>query len=148
MTSYPQISDDPGVQAAYESMRDAGESHNISEMLATKRLPGSLTDREFFRGAGTLADQFRGEEEMLTTLAANARREGVSLNYTDVYCPPIAEYPLDPKACVPAGGGRGYVKDLCRKRGLGCEGLVKVKPSGPSTAEINPPPTPRKRRRL
>lgn len=134
---WPKVSDDPQVQRFYEKMRAGGESHNIAEILATRQVPGSNTDRELFANKGTLRDQFRGEEHLLTVLERNARREGVTLNDCSLYEPALARYPLDPKACVPPTEGRSYIRRVCTEYGWACEGVVNVKPSGPTIAELD-----------
>ena len=42
----------------YLHQRKQGASHNIAAMTAMQAAPGSLTDREFFAGMGTLDQQF------------------------------------------------------------------------------------------
>jgi len=50
--SYPLISNDLYVQRSYEAMRDNGQSHNMAEMLATRRGPALETDTRFMTGWG------------------------------------------------------------------------------------------------
>lgn len=133
--SYDVISTDPAVQAHYELCRSKGTSHNLAMIFATRRAPGSLSDREFFAGRGTLSDQFRGDERTLDLLVAEAKNKGYSPSPNDVYVSALANDFGDPLAFVPAAGGRGHVKKVCEMRGHGCEGLVSVKPSG----MIDPP---------
>jgi hypothetical protein len=147
MRPFPIVSDVPSIQRFYEALRSKGESHSIAEILAFRQVPGSKTDRELFRGRGHLADQFKGEESLLGQLAANARREGVILEEAGLYEPAIARYPLDPKAVIPPGGGRSYIRSYCEEQGLGCEGMVKVKSSSETVAEREKRTTTRRRRK-
>lgn len=128
----PIISDDPRIQALYEQSRAAGSSHKLAEMLAFQSPPGSLTDREFFSGQGTLADQFKGDEAMLKRLVSTAASNGRRPQASDVYCSGLARFPGDPEAFVPSSGGRNYIRRLSEQRGHACHGAVEVKKREPT----------------
>jgi hypothetical protein len=144
MTAWPRISDHQETQALYEESRAAGSSHAIALICATRQPPGAVTDREFSRGIGTLAQQFDGEIPVLRQLVANARRNGYTPSDTDWYNPALVRPevgPGDPQAFIPHDGGRGHVKRVCRKNGWPCEGAVTVKatpvrPAGPPEPPI------------
>lgn len=85
------------------------------------------TDSTFFAGAGTLLDQFDGDEAELNRVMTNCKKQGGKPSLNDFYAPGIARSTGDPAAFIPASGGRGYVKQLCEQRGTGCEGMVNVK---------------------
>lgn len=121
------VSDNPLTQAFYEEMRSRGESHNMAELLALRQFPGTMTDREFFEGQGTLADQFKGDEAMLNTIIERARSKGYNPNPNDVYVSALANDVGDPLAFVPPTGGRGHIQKVCEKRGTSCHGAVEVK---------------------
>lgn len=153
--AYPVISSDPVVQARYEQARAQGSQHVWAEMFALRRSPGAKTNREFFRGTPTLADQFRGDESMLEKLVEKAERLGRRPHYTDVYAPELCSQeigPGDPAAFVPASEGTSHVKRVCQKRNLDCSGLVNVttptldpkdRPK-PKKIPDNPIPTPKR----
>lgn len=104
--------------------------------------PGTLSDREFFAGRGTLADQFQGDEQTLKLLVAEAQRRGYTPGPNDVYTPTLARDFGDPLAFVPPTGGRGHIKKVCEMRGDECQGLVNVKSRemvGPSKQDDGPP---------
>jgi hypothetical protein len=124
---YPVISDDSEVQAFYVEARRLGESHRIAEIVALRKVPASKTDVELFRGRGTLADQFKGQEDTLSEMVTKATQNGRTPQYTDLYEPSIANYPGDPEAFIPASGGRGHIKAVCEKNGWDCDGMVKVR---------------------
>ncbi|HUU84203.1 MAG TPA: hypothetical protein VM243_11935 [Phycisphaerae bacterium] len=113
------ISDNPAVQARYEQMRAAGESHNIAEMLATRQAPRSVTDREFLSGECS-GNQFVGDEKTGNRYRAIAEAAGVSVT-GKVYKGSLARFPGDPKAWV---NGRGDVKRRCIEENWSCDGMV------------------------
>ncbi len=120
---WPIVSQDAETQGFYESMRAAGESHSIAEMLAFRQCPMSNTDREFMEGRGGCYDQFKGQQEVGDYYAGIAKDAGISVGGR-VYLSGLAAFPGDPRAWV---DGRGDVKRLCEERGWNCEGSVNVK---------------------
>lgn len=120
--SYPIISDDPAVQAFYEARRAEGTCHNMAEIFATRRAPGCVTDREFWRPKHSMTDVnvavMRSDEQ-------EARAAGINTNGM-YYMKTMSDGrgPQDPEAWV---AGRGDVKRLCEKRNYDCEGTVKHK---------------------
>jgi hypothetical protein len=99
-------------------------------MIACQRGPGLVTDNAFFAGQPPLRDQFRDKRQLKKVLAS-ARRHGYKPSPSDVYEPGLARFQGDPEAFVPRTGGRGYIKNLCHKRGWGCNGAVNVEPAEP-----------------
>jgi hypothetical protein len=128
---FPVVSSDVRVQRLYEESRREGTSHKLAEMFALRQFPGLRTERTFYRmnHIGTLADQFAGEEHNLEILAAKAKAQGRTVNYTDVYNESLAKEPLDPNALVPRGQGRSYIKRVCERNDWECHGAVEVKRS-------------------
>jgi hypothetical protein len=123
ITEWPEISDDPEVQSRYVAMRECGESHSISEMLAFQQAPipkddtvwlKSMRPREQFANAPEIVQKAYTEE----ALAAGHNISGA------VYVPGLARRPGDPEAWV---HGLGDVKKRLEERGWGSEGDVNVK---------------------
>lgn len=125
--AYPVISEDPHVQAFYEMSREKGNTHKFAEMVATRKPPRAMTDRELFEGVGTLGKQFAGEEDNLEYLVRVAKAHGGSVGYNDVYMANLARFPGDPEAFVKPGGGRGQIKEFCERNGMECHGAVETK---------------------
>lgn len=117
----------PAVQAFYIRMVENGESPMIAELLALRKPPGSLTDRELFKDVGTLEKQFAGDEVMLNHITRVAKSYGYTPNNNDFYNSALAEFTGDPRAFIPATGGREHIRKECERQGKSCEGLVKVK---------------------
>lgn len=105
----------------------AKQKARFAEMLALRSPPKAMTDREFFEGRGTLDKQFEGNQEALDRVIKPAMKRGYKPNPNDVYTPALAAYPGDPKAFVPATGGRGHIEKVIRDRGWSIEGAVNVK---------------------
>src|SRR5262249_43676632 len=109
------------VQAAYEEMRAAGQTHTIAEILATRRAPASRTDREFLLGHCN-GSQFQDQPKLGDHYKNVAEANGQDTT-GKVYLSQLANFPGDPEAWV---SGRGDVERVCRERGWGCEGHVNV----------------------
>lgn len=101
------------------------KSGSVERLMPTRF--GTVTDRELFRNQGTLADQFAGAEDQLDYVVKTAQRHGYRPSYTDLYLPSLARFPGDPKAFVPASGGRGHIRSVCAERGHDCEGIVQYR---------------------
>lgn len=127
--SFPRISNNPAVQAEYEAMRAAGESHGIAEICATRQCPGIVTDSLFNIGQVN-HNQFANDPDTGRRYLKIARRRGVNVSGA-TYMGSLARFPGDPEAWV---HGRGDVKRLCDRRGYSCEGSVNVK-----VREVAPP---------
>jgi hypothetical protein len=133
---YPIISNDPVLQAEYEAMREAGESHNFAEMAALRAPPGSIgSDRAFLEGHCN-GRQFEREPIVGDYYKREAAAAGVDIT-GKVYLSQLAERPGDPRAWV---SGRDDVKRVCEERGWGCQGSVTVAAQG---LGATPPPAPR-----
>ncbi len=76
------------------------------------------------RGQGTLADQFKGDDENLDLLTATATQHGRRPNPNDVYKPALANFPGDPAAFVPCDDPENHVLNVCKARGEDCRGVV------------------------
>lgn len=109
----------------HEAVSSAADKARLDDMFAAKSPPQSLTDREYFAGKGTLADQFKGEEHILAHLVKNAEKRGYKPGMNDVYCAGLArDAEGDPLAFIPATGGRGHIKRVCEATNRSCEGIV------------------------
>ena len=140
------ILNDPAKLARYRRlMRISGGNREYALRMVGGELfpaPGTCSDREFYAGKGTLADQFEGEEQILGKVVAAARDHGYNPSPNDVYTPALADFPGDPAAFV-SGDARGHIRRVCEGRGEECHGLVNVKRSeigvapddGPAIAE-------------
>lgn len=99
---------------------EADDESRLRDIIETRQFPGTMSDREFFAGHGTLADQFKGEEKVLEKVVSEARRQGYNPNPNDVYVPRLAMSIGDPAAFVSPTGGRGQIKKVCQMRDKDC----------------------------
>jgi hypothetical protein len=104
-------------------MREAGESHNISEMLATQDFPGTRTDREFNQGRCN-GNQFEKTPGLGDYYKARAEAAGVNTT-GKTYLSGLASFPGDPTAWV---SDRHDVLRVCREKGFKCSGAVDYTP--------------------
>ena len=130
---YPKVSDDRQEQAHYERlMRRSGGNHEYARRIAVGALfhgtTGLVTDVEFLRGAGTLAQQFEGAEDQLEDVLAGARARGFTPGIHDKYIGAIADDVGDPKAFVPPTGARHHVKRVAEINNLTVSGMVNHTP--------------------
>ena len=126
---WPLVSDDPRVQADYETMREDGQGHNFAEMCALQRPPNAIgTDSNFWRGGwnNNVPDEYRQQ----------ATAAGVSMTGKR-YLGQLARFPGDPSAWV---AGTGDIKAICESRGWGCDGAVKTKKSDLADVQADPQP--------
>ena len=128
-----KISDDPEIQADYERMRRAGESHTIAEMLALQETPALTTDSTFLAGKCN-GNQFEKTPHIGDYYRHVAESRGQNVK-GKVYLRQLADYPGDPRAWV---DGRGDVQRLCEERGDTCTGSVKVKGRSPGNRPSRP----------
>lgn len=117
---------DYGKLVTYLVLREQGNDHKLAAMFACRKAPASRTDRDLFAGRHTLAQQFAGNEKQLTAVVNAARRQGYNPGGNDLYDPCLAQTTGDPRAFIPATGGRGYVRRICEAQGLTCHGNVEV----------------------
>jgi len=94
-------------------------------MLSLQAPPGINTSDTFWAGRKSWVSVY-GEEYANRTKKALAAK-GVNLKPGDEYMPELARHPNDPEAVIPFGNARGYIKNLCEKRGWGVDGAVTVK---------------------
>lgn len=117
-----------GKYVQHEDMPDNG---NIAEMVrlgVAPTLHGG--DTYFFAGKGTLSQQFKGAEDQLDFIVAQARRKGYNPGVNDVYTGALARFPGDPAAFVPPSGGINHIKQVCEERDLECAGAFTRKRIG------------------
>lgn len=120
MTTIEQVSDDPYIQAFYEVLIEDGVSPSLADTLAHRKFPGIKTDATHFAGKWH-KDQFEGSQYG-RVVRKIAERKGVS-TVGKIYHHSLARYPGDPEAWVDS---RGDIARICKERGWGCEGEVKV----------------------
>ena len=93
-------------------------------MCAARQGPKLETDTTFTRGYATHPFGKRGLNEWTAKrYLAKAKKAGVSITGKR-YLSSLARYPGDPEAWV---SDRSDIKGLCKRRGWGCDGKVKVK---------------------
>lgn len=119
---YPIVSRDPARQARYVAMREAGESHNMAEILATGKCPGFTTDDMFIKGRFCSDRGKNGEDELRRIRKAEAA--GVSTTGKE-YFSSLADYPDDPTAWA---GSRDEVREIARRKGMTVHGMVEYQP--------------------
>lgn len=132
-STFRQVSGDRAVQARYEDLRLAGESHNMAELLATRSFPGLRTDSIFNEGRcnGNQFEQCPDRGEYYRRIA---EAQGVSTTGKS-YLSGLAQYPGDPRAWV---SDRGDVLRVARENNLTVSGYVEY---APPEAEPRPPVT-------
>lgn len=125
---YPKISDKFVVQVDYWKMRLDGQSHNMAEMLALKKFPGTRTDVEFNKGRCN-GNQFEhvpglGDHYRSVTEALGGSTTG------KFYCAQLADFPGDPTAWV---SDRSDVLRVAREKNFSVEGSVeyRAEPTAP-----------------
>lgn len=118
--------------AFYVRLRREGKDHRWAEMFASQRAPGAVTDDTFFAGIPRLAEQI-GSDKQVDRYVKAARKHGYNPSPNDVYQPGLARFPGDPEAFVSRTKGRGYIKELCQRRGWGCSGSVNVQAAEPTS---------------
>ena len=116
------VSSNPAIQARYEEMRRAGESHNIADVLAHKTGPGLRTDAIFNEGKFS-GDAGRIDAEQ-TWLRGQSEAAGVSTT-GKWYCRGLADFPGDPTAWV---GDRGDVVRIASEKNMRVHGYVEHTP--------------------
>lgn len=85
---------------------------------------------------GTLAQQFEGDEENLERKAkVYQRRFGHKPNIHSVYNPFVAAHTDDALAFIDQSDPEHHVRELCKRRGVGCVGDINIDAPPPS-----PPP--------
>lgn len=105
----------------------------LCEMFASRQAPSSVSDRELFKGWGTLDKQFGNDPKYLQHITRTAQRHGYRPNASDMYHPGLADFAGDPKAFIPATGGRGHVMKVIKQRNVTVdEPLYKHKATEPS----------------
>jgi hypothetical protein len=120
-----QVSNNPAVQARYEELRAAGQSHAMADMLAHRQFPGTRTEESFWRGR-RVSDQF-GEtpagKAMGEQYRAMAKAAGVN-PHGKVYQAGLASYPGDPSAWV---SDTSDVLRIAKEKNLNVSGAVTHK---------------------
>jgi hypothetical protein len=100
----------------YVGLLDKGQSESMAEILTVRQAPGLRTEasesaaRNQARGGSTLADQFRGAENLLEYRVAQAKKQGYTPNATDYYDSSVARFPGDKRAWLSGQQSAGDVK--------------------------------------
>jgi hypothetical protein len=121
---WPWVSKDLDRQERYVRMRLEGQSHNMAEILATGKFPGTRTDVEWNRGHVN-GNQF-AENPVQSKIGDYYRRlaeESGQSTTGKVYRSGLAQFPGDPRAWVST---RGEAEQYVRETGRSCHGLVNV----------------------
>jgi hypothetical protein len=122
---------DTGRVLAYLELREQGASHNWAAMCAAQKAPASRTDREFFAGRHTLAQQFAGNEQQLAAIVDAARRQGFEPQANMIYDSTLARTLGDPQAFLSPSGGVGELRRKVEAVGGSYDGAVKIKARQP-----------------
>ncbi len=117
--------EDAAKRNAYARMRLRGESHNLAELLASRRAPGiGITDSIFMSGRwGKAGIQ---DEEVANLYRQIAQDNGVS-SEGKTYCSQLASFPGDPSAWIDSVAD---VKRVAADKGMTLEGGINYTPSG------------------
>lgn len=118
---WPVISADNAIQEAYEAMRREGQSHNVAEMCALQVAPTGNTDATFLAGHCN-GNQFEKHPAIGDFYEREAAAAGVNVK-GKVYKSGLARFPGDPEAWI---NSKDDIKNICEKRGWGCQGSVNV----------------------
>lgn len=111
-----------GQTVTAQQFASAGDPKRFDEMIASGRVPGCLTDREFLQGHCN-GSQFEDTPSVGDFYKNEAKEAGVDCK-GKVYLSGLAAFPGDPKAWV---SGRGDAQRVLEERGWASEGAVKVK---------------------
>ena len=109
----------------YLSFLDAGQTESFAGILAMRKAPGLKTNASMVaaqnqsRGGGTLADQFKGNENLMEYRIQQARKHGYSPKPTDYYDSSRASFPGDPKAWTGSSQSLGDVRREIHRQGHG-----------------------------
>lgn len=102
---------------------------NVEEMLRLHRFPNMKTDKTLRHGIGTLLSQCGGNEFRVRQIVDAAKKHGHTPNPNYWYVPTLAKCTGDREAFIPPSEGAGYIKRLCEKRGISCQGMVEHEPA-------------------
>lgn len=122
--------------ALYIRSRRQGQSHRFAEMVATQRPPRCMTDDVFFAGMRPWKATMTPHQRR--AVMRQAQRHGFVPPADAVYHSSLARYPGDPEAFVTKAMGRGYIQNLCERRGWACEGAVNIKGRAPEKDMLAP----------
>lgn len=115
------------VQAAYDEMIAAGESHKMAELLAWRQFPGTKgTDRTLLEHR-QVSDQF-GDSKMGRAMGEIYRKKALAAGvnpHGKVYMHGLADSPGDPTAWV---ADSADVKRIAASKGLKVSGAVSYTP--------------------
>jgi hypothetical protein len=126
------------VGALYVRIRREGAKDRFAAMLALQEAPRIMTDAVFFEGAKRPGDEF--DDQYLGILMKSAKRQGFVPPPGARYFPSLARFRGDKEAWVGQGDGRGYIKQLCEKRGWAVEGAVSAQHREPERDPLEKAP--------
>jgi hypothetical protein len=119
---WPIVSSNRALQQDYVDSRKQGNSHNVAEILAKRRPPASLTDREFNMGRHN-NNQFADCPALGNYYRDIANKAGVA-TAGKYYVTGLGRFPGDPRAWVRS---RGEVLAIAKERNLVLDGLVSYR---------------------
>ena len=112
--TYPTISDNRAVQCAYVAMRQAGQSHNMAEMLATRQVPSLRTNTTLLAAHSRHKSRYCwGNDKHTKCVHGAAKQYGLN---PDNYVETLARYPGDPQAFLPNDDPQGHIKKVQRSQ--------------------------------
>lgn len=132
----------------WDPPRPAGDEERckarLEEMIELGVSPAANDDTTFLAGRPSLRESFGGDHRSFNNMLKGARKHGYEPKSTDIYLRGVARFPGDPSAFFNAGDGRGKIKKICEKRGVGCEGAVNVPTPSARMDPAEKPTTPKK----
>lgn len=121
----------PAVGALYVRMRREGSDDRWAAMCALRSPARGETTDTFWAGRKPFHEVYG--EEYADIVRAVLKRQGITLKPGDEYMPELANRLGDKEAVVPFDGARSYIKNLCERRGMACDGAVKTEHRQPET---------------
>jgi len=122
--------------ALYIRARRMGQSHRFAEMIASQSPPRCMTDDVFFAGMQPWTADCTPQRK--AKILAAAKAQGFTPSPDAIYHPGLARFPGDKEAFFTRSQGRGYIKQLCERRGWAAEGAVTVAARQPEDDMLAP----------
>lgn len=112
-----------GKTVSKKELNETADEGKLTEILETRQFPGVHDDTSFMANRGTLADQLGDTVGLVTE---EAKKNGYTPGYNDVYLPSLADFPGDPKAFIKQDNAKGQVRKVCEDNNWSCHGSVSV----------------------
>lgn len=97
----------------------------IKDIVDSGTLRCATDTTDFHARRGSLLQQLGGDEAWCRHITKVARSQGAVITDEHTYISQLAAYPGDPKAFIPPGEGRSYVKKVCEEKGKSVSGCVE-----------------------